>query len=123
MEEKNIELTKEDNTEVQSSEATNEPVLSKEEPHKIMEEDKAEVITKIVEGFGRDRILPMWRNYSIVNKFKSVRRAIRRGHVDLFTGCIYPSRPFNNKKPTKGRETNELKKQIYGQLKSRAAAL
>lgn len=37
------------------------------------------------------------RDYSGVKKFKSIRRAIRRGHVSIY-GDVYPKRPFNNKK-------------------------
>ena len=56
-------------------------------------------------------------NFEAVKKFKSVRRAFRRGHISPY-GVIYPKRPFSNKKPTKGRAMNELKKKIYGQLKA-----
>ena len=56
-------------------------------------------------------------NFDAVKKFKSIRRAFRRGHISPY-GVIYPKRPFSNKKPTKGRAMNELKKKIYGQLKS-----
>ena len=56
--------------------------------------------------------------YEGISKFKSVRRAIRRGHVSPY-GVIYPKRPFSN---TNTRE-NRIKRQIYGQLKnSRKAA-
>lgn len=55
-------------------------------------------------------------NFSGVSKFRSVRRAIRRGQVDLFTGAIYPKRPFNNRKATKGRKFNEDRKEIYGRI-------
>ena len=60
--------------------------------------------------------------YDGVHRFKSIRRAIRRGHVTT-EGIIIPRRPFNNRANTskrKGvhsRSTNELKKKIYGQLK------
>lgn len=60
--------------------------------------------------------------YEGVHRFKSIRRAIRRGHVTT-EGIIIPKRPFNNRANTskrKGvhsRSTNELKKKIYGQLK------
>lgn len=60
--------------------------------------------------------------FEAVGKFKSVKRAIRRGHVTP-SGLIIPKRPFSNKANTskrKGvhsRSTNELKKQIYGQFK------
>ena len=56
-------------------------------------------------------------NFEAVKKFKSVRRAFRRGHISPY-GVIYPKRPFSNKKPTRGRAMNELKKKIYGELKS-----
>lgn len=67
--------------------------------------------------FSENSILPRWPNYSAVSKFKSVRRAIRRGHVDLMFGIVYPNRPFNNRKPTSGRTHNQLKKRIYGQIR------
>lgn len=60
--------------------------------------------------------------YDGVHRFKSIRRAMRRGHVTT-DGIIMPRRPFNNKANTskrKGvhsRSTNELKKRIYGQFK------
>ena len=56
-------------------------------------------------------------NFEAVKRFKSVRRAFRRGHISPY-GEIYPKRPFSNKKPTRGRAMNELKKKIYGELKS-----
>lgn len=60
--------------------------------------------------------------YDGVHRFKSVRRAIRRGHVTA-EGIVMPRRPFNNRADTskrKGvhsRSTNGLKKKTYGQLK------
>lgn len=60
--------------------------------------------------------------YDGVHKFKSIRRAIGRGHVTT-EGIIIPRRPFNNRANTSKRKgvhsrgTNELKKKIYGQLK------
>jgi hypothetical protein len=56
-------------------------------------------------------------SYIGIAKFKSIRRAIRRGHVST-TGAIYPKRPFSNRKPTEGRSVNERKKVIYGKLKN-----
>ena len=52
-------------------------------------------------------------DYSGVKKFKSIRRAIRRGHVSIH-GQIYPHRPFKNTK------NNRYKRILYGQLKHRA---
>ena len=60
--------------------------------------------------------------YDGVHRFKSIRRAMRRGNVTT-EGIIMQRRPFNNKANTskrKGvhsRNTNELKKKIYGQFK------
>lgn len=51
-----------------------------------------------------------------VGKYKSVRRAIKRGCVDLYTGTVYPNRPFNNRKNTPGRKINKLKQKIYAGL-------
>lgn len=56
------------------------------------------------------------RLFEAVRRFKSVKRAIKRGNVSAI-GEIYPRRPFNNRKPTRGRGTNETKKMIYGRLK------
>lgn len=60
--------------------------------------------------------------YEAVGKFKSIRRAIKRGHVSPL-GFEYPKRPFSNKannckrKGHHSRNTNELKKRIYEQFK------
>ena len=51
-----------------------------------------------------------------VRKYKSVKRAIKRGHVTRY-GILIPSRPFNNRKPTRGRKLNEEKKRVYKQMK------
>lgn len=65
--------------------------------------------------------------YDGVHRFKSVRRAMRRGHVSL-DGIIFPKRPFNNKanackrKGHHSRTINERKKMIYEQLKHRKSA-
>lgn len=55
------------------------------------------------------------KTFEAVSKFKSVRRAIRRGHISPY-GEIYPKRPFNNAKHKKG-SLNDEKKRIYEQLK------
>lgn len=51
-----------------------------------------------------------------VKKFKSIKRAIRRGNASIY-GEVFPKRPFNNRKPTRGRSMNEDKKRIYGEIK------
>lgn len=61
------------------------------------------------------------KTFEAVHRFKSVNRAIKRGHV-VPDGLIIPKRPFNNRSNTSKRKgvhsrgTNELKKQIYGQF-------
>lgn len=86
-----------------------------------MEEVIKNAALDIAQGLNKDfneySVLPVWPNYNAVSKFKSVKRAIRRGHVDLMLGIVYPNRPFNNRKPTFGRSHNQLKRRIYGQLR------
>lgn len=53
-------------------------------------------------------------NYQGVGKFKSIRRAIRKGLVSPF-GEVYPKRPFKNTKSKKG-SINDKQKRIYEQL-------
>lgn len=54
------------------------------------------------------------RDYSGVNKFKSIRRAIKHGHVSIY-GEVYPKRPFKNIKTTAGSITYE-RRRLYEQL-------
>lgn len=56
--------------------------------------------------------------YEAVSKFKSIRRAQRRGLVTPY-GTIAPKRPFNNRKRTLGRNFQLKKESIYGQIKQR----
>lgn len=62
------------------------------------------------------------KTFEAISRFKSVKRAIKRGHVAA-NGLIAPKRPFNNRANTSkrikvhSRGTNELKKQIYEQFK------
>lgn len=60
--------------------------------------------------------------YSAVGKYKSIRRAIRRGHVTSWGGEV-PKRPFNNRKRTSGRKLQISKEKIYGELKYRSQAV
>lgn len=86
-----------------------------EERRKYQQEKKDEVAS----AFIKEKQLPRYLSYKIVSSFKSVRRAIRRGKIDLYTGLPFPKRPFSNRKPTAGRSLNELKKQIYEQYTQR----
>lgn len=54
--------------------------------------------------------------YKAVNKFKSIRRAIRKGNVTRW-GEITPKRPFNNSKRTRGRKQELVKERLYGQIR------
>lgn len=57
-------------------------------------------------------------DYSVVSKYKSVKRAMKRGHLN-FIGIILPRRPYNNRANTSNRrfihsrKNNELKRSIY----------
>lgn len=55
------------------------------------------------------------KTFEATKRFKSVRRAIRKGLVSP-DGIIYPKRPFNNAKHKK-KGINDRKKKIYEQLK------
>jgi len=55
------------------------------------------------------------KDFRCVSIFKSVGRALRRGHITPY-GTLIPHRPFNNRKATAGREMNESKKRIYAEL-------
>lgn len=54
------------------------------------------------------------KTYMAVSKFKSIRRAMRRGHVTMW-GIIVPKRPFNNRKRTPGREQQLKQERLYGE--------
>ena len=54
-----------------------------------------------------------FHTFEAVKRFKSVRRAVKRGLVSPY-GEVYPKRPFNNRSV---RKDNLLKRRIYEQLK------
>ena len=88
------------------------PLMGEEEFKDYLKDNRVD----IVKDFYESNILHL-RTYDAVKRLKSVRRAIRRGHVSL-DGVIYPKRPFNNSKHKKG-SLNDEKKRIYEQLKHR----
>ena len=98
--------------EMEEQKTIERPLMSEEEFKDYMEKNRVDV----VEDFYEKGILHL-RTYEAVSRFKSVRRAIRRGHISL-DGVIYPKRPFNNAKHKKG-SLNDEKKRIYEQLKHR----
>lgn len=88
------------------------PLMSEGEFKDYMEKNRVDIV-----GDFYERDILHLRTYEVVSRFKSVRRAIRRGHISL-DGVIYPKRPFNNAKHKKG-SLNDEKKRIYEQLKHR----
>lgn len=88
------------------------PLMSEGEFKDYMEKNRVDIV-----GDFYERGILHLRTYEAVSRFKSVRRAIRRGHISL-DGVIYPKRPFNNAKHKKG-SLNDEKKRIYEQLKHR----
>lgn len=89
-----------------------------EEREREKNKDKKESYLEQIEKAYKEEGKLALENFDCVRKFKSVKRAIRRGRMTI-TGVIAPRRPFNNRKPTRGRAANELKKSIYGRLKGK----
>ena len=65
---------------------------------------------KVYEDFNKGTLY--LRSYIGVSKYKSIRRAIRRGHVSIW-GDLYPKRPYNNRKSNPQRKKL---REIYGQV-------
>lgn len=55
-------------------------------------------------------------DFSGARAYKSIFRAIRRGHITE-EGFVIPKRPFNNRKRTKGRDMQIIKERIYERIK------
>lgn len=97
-------------------------LMNEEEFKDYLEKNRVDVV-----GDFYERNILHLVTYEAVGKFKSIRRAIRRGHVSL-EGIIFPKRPFKNKANTCKRKKhhsgtiNERKKMIYEQLKHRKSA-
>jgi hypothetical protein len=95
------------------------PLMSEDEFKEYIKTHKVDV----VDDFFNKGILHLNRHDGI-NKFRSVRRAIKRGLMTP-SGAIYPKKPFNNRANTserKGKHSrafNELKKDIYARYKQR----
>lgn len=86
--------------------------ISQEEFNKQIHEAAIANQRRMLEDFAQG-ILHL-RDYSGVRRFKSIRRAIRRGHVSIY-GDVYPKRPFKNIKSKKGNITY-MKKRLYEQF-------
>ena len=87
--------------------------ISQEEFNKRVEEMVENNRNQMMEDFANG-ILHL-KGYEGVKQFKSVRRAIKRGHCSIF-GDVYPKRPFSNRKAKKGSLTYN-KRMIYEQFK------
>lgn len=110
MEEKNRSLL-EDSQVVQGEKELSKPISDEEFRAKVREmaiHNHQQVLEDFENG-----ILHL-RDYSGVKKFKSIRRAIRRGHVSIY-GDILPKRPFKNISSKKGNITYR-KKRLYEQF-------
>lgn len=83
------------------------PLMSEDAFRNYLEENRVDYIKEFYEN----NILFL-RTFIATGKYKSVRRAIRRGLVSI-DGIIFPKRPFNNR----GKEDNILKKKIYERIK------
>lgn len=98
------------------------PLMSEEEFKDYLEKNRVDAV-----GDFYERNILHLRTYDAVGRFKSIRRAIKRGNVSL-DGFIFPVRPFNNRANTcdrnkhHSRVINERKKVIYEQLKHRKSA-
>lgn len=87
--------------------------ISEEEFKKQIHEAAVANYNKVIEDFEKG-ILHL-RDYSGVKKFRSIRRAIRRGHVSIY-GDVYPKRPFNNKKRRGLGSITYTKRRLYEQF-------
>lgn len=76
----------------------------------LAEFDKVRLLE--VMGKNPEGVHPL-REYASVSRYKSVFRAIRRGHVSV-DGQKFPDRPFNNRK---NRKLQNKKKSIYNEYK------
>ena len=101
--------------EMEEQKTIERPLMSEEEFKDYMEKNRVDIV-----GDFYERGILHLRTYEAVSRFKSVGRAIRRGHISL-DGFIYPKRPFNNAKHGKNN-LNDRKKMIYEQLKHRKSA-
>lgn len=84
----------------------------KEAAQRMAENNYRQVMSDFFDHKPGEEILHL-RDYSGVKRFKSIRRAIRKGYVSVF-GDVYPKRPFKNIKSKKGNITY-MKKRLYEQ--------
>ena len=92
-------------------EATQNPVSQEEFEEKLQQAVEANN-KRLAKEFAEGTLF--LRNFAGVGKFKSIRRAIRRGRVSLW-GDVYPNKPYNNRKSHK-KSINSEKRRLYEQL-------
>ena len=88
------------------------------EENEIKEEQKKEMRLEelLLRDFLQNNKLHL-RDFSGVGRFKSIRRAIRRGNASFY-GTVYPKRPFSNRKRGK-RTLTYIKRQIHERLRTK----
>ena len=89
--------------------------LIKSTQEKFVSNEQMNIASLIKNGYNPDKPHPLLV-FNGVSKCKSIWRAIRKQRASV-DGSMYPKRPFNNRKPTKGRDMNEDKKRLYEQFK------
>lgn len=83
------------------------PLMSEEAFRNYLEENRVDYVKEFYEN---NRLF--LRTFIATSKYRSVRRAIRRGLVSI-DGIIFPKRPFNNRRT----KESTLKRMIYGEIK------
>lgn len=72
-------------------------------------------LQQMIQNFWENGTLYL-RDYRCVSKFKSVRRAIKKGYCSIY-GDIYPKRPFNNRKRNKKGDITNQRRKVYKHMK------
>lgn len=107
-------LKEENNEELENQEKEIIDPISEEDFQKVAEQLSNDNHLRRVKEFEEDGTLS-FREYSSCSKYKSVRRAIKRGHLSIY-GDHYPKRPFSNKKRKKGTWTDD-RRVIHKEMK------
>lgn len=87
-----------------------------------MEEKNVKEVAPISEEEFQDllRNTLNFQYFECVKRFRSVKRAFKKGYITNF-GYILPKRPFNNRKHSKGRKANIKKKRIWERITDKRA--
>lgn len=122
MEEKKLEINEEtskNNLEVLTGTTVNPELFGEIESEDKFKENLQNRYTKAVQDLF-ERNIYLLKSFIVVSKYRSFRRAFKRGHCDIY-GTLYPKRPFHNRgnkstrKGVSSHKMNDLKKEIYGQ--------